>query len=76
VGVSHRVEKTKPLDSHLSPIRERPGSPLNAQKPSRATRKSLELLPFSFSLVGCELSLYSSEISRQKNFWKRIKGEI
>ena len=49
VRVAHGVGKTKPLDGHLSPIRERPGSPLNAQKPSRAT---LFFLWFFFFYVG------------------------
>ena len=43
--------KTKPLDGHLNPIREFPGSPLNAQKPSRATRKSPRLLPLSLTTI-------------------------
>lgn len=47
----YRLEKTKPLDSHLSPVGESPGSPLNAQKPPRATRKSPRLLPLSLTTI-------------------------
>lgn len=43
--------KTKPLDSHLSPIGERPGSPLDVQKPSKNGRKIPEISPLSLTTM-------------------------